>query len=436
MFPLRLPILLLVALSAAVASAAPASEPEPERPGFTLEQAVVLGARNSAAIIQAQGAVRSAAAARRSAWGAYLPRPSLTGTGSVSSSTRFNPQTNLPSTGSSNSVQAGAAVTWDLFTGGRRGAEQDRARAQSTVASSTLVQQERSVTYLVTQAFYEALRGEQLTAVARSRIQRAKVGYAAAEKRALVGSSTRSDVLRAALEVNSASSAELEALNTRDAAELQLGQYVGLTGPARAVPAPGEYDVTPLVVPDSFVEEVVEALPELRAARASVDAARASVRSAQAAYWPTLRLSAGYDWFTQNVDLANGRTSWSGRLGVSLPLFDGFVREETIVNARVTETTVQGQLAELLRTARSELGQAVNRLRLANNRLELTTEAASVAREDLRVQQERYNQGLTTMLEFLTSQENLVTAETDQVGARFDREIARAEVEALSGRSL
>jgi outer membrane protein TolC len=59
-----------------------------------------------------------------------------------------------------------------------------------------------------------------------------------------------------------------------------------------------------------------------------------------------------------------------------------------------------------------------------------------VAREDLRVQDERYRLGASTILDLITSQLNLAQAETDEIAARYDYQIARAELEALVGREL
>ena len=58
------------------------------------------------------------------------------------------------------------------------------------------------------------------------------------------------------------------------------------------------------------------------------------------------------------------------------------------------------------------------------------------AEEDLRVQQERYRLGASTIVDVLTSQEALNQAEVDAVTARFDYVRARAQISALIGRTL
>jgi outer membrane protein len=59
-----------------------------------------------------------------------------------------------------------------------------------------------------------------------------------------------------------------------------------------------------------------------------------------------------------------------------------------------------------------------------------------VALEDYRVQQARYEHGTSTILELVSSQIALAQAENDLINARYDYQIARAELESLVGREL
>ncbi|MGW8283031.1 MAG: TolC family protein, partial [Gemmatimonadota bacterium] len=64
----------------------------------------------------------------------------------------------------------------------------------------------------------------------------------------------------------------------------------------------------------------------------------------------------------------------------------------------------------------------------------LAANAVVVARENLRVQDERYRAGATTILDLLTAQVDLTEAEAGLVQARFTTRLARAGVEAILGR--
>ena len=84
----------------------------------------------------------------------------------------------------------------------------------------------------------------------------------------------------------------------------------------------------------------------------------------------------------------------------------------------------------------AELTARLAELDAARTRTEITQTSVAAATEDLRVQQERYRLGVSTIVDLLTSQEALNQAEVDVVNARFDYLRAKAQIEALIGRNL
>src|SRR5690606_29306148 len=111
-----------LALLACAAAAAPLAGQQPEAV-VTLEEAIEAAGRNHPALIQGRGAVRTAEAGERSAWGSFLPSVSLSSGASRSSTERFNPQTNTTVSGSRDTYSAGLASSLHLLTAGRRRAE-------------------------------------------------------------------------------------------------------------------------------------------------------------------------------------------------------------------------------------------------------------------------------------------------------------------------
>ncbi|MCK5439401.1 MAG: TolC family protein, partial [Gemmatimonadetes bacterium] len=67
---------------------------------------------------------------------------------------------------------------------------------------------------------------------------------------------------------------------------------------------------------------------------------------------------------------------------------------------------------------------------------QLATTAVVVARENLRVQDERYRAGATTIIDLVTAQVDLADAEAGVVQARQQTRLALAGLEAILGRRL
>ena len=91
---------------------------------------------------------------------------------------------------------------------------------------------------------------------------------------------------------------------------------------------------------------------------------------------------------------------------------------------------------EARRAVQANLTQRTTELEAARLRIEITQRSLEAAREDLRVQQERYRLGVSTILDVLTTTEALTQAEVDLVNSRFDYLRAKAAIEAIIGRSL
>jgi outer membrane protein len=92
--------------------------------------------------------------------------------------------------------------------------------------------------------------------------------------------------------------------------------------------------------------------------------------------------------------------------------------------------------ADEQRAVAAELTAQLAELDAATIQIEITLTSVVAATEDLRVQQERYRLGASTIVDVLTSQEALNQAEVDVVVARFDYLRAKASLEALIGRTL
>ncbi len=124
------------------------------------------------------------------------------------------------------------------------------------------------------------------------------------------------------------------------------------------------------------------------------------------------------------------------RVSLTWPLFNGFTRETNVAvqanNYDIAAATAQ----DTRRQTSAALITRVAELNAAKLRVEIARVSIAAAEEDLRVQQERYRLGATTIIEVLASQEALNQAEVDEVAAHFDLLLAKAQIEALIGREL
>jgi outer membrane protein len=385
----------------------------------------------SPAVVASDVSIRTAESERRVATGAYVPTLSAN-----SSLLRSNVTTNSIATETPSSYSAGLASSLDVFTGGRRGAERSRARADVSAAEASNVSQRFAVTLTAQRAFYDNLRASDLVDVARARVTQAERGYRYAQDRVRAGTTTKSDELRARLELTTGRQQLVAALDTLQTSAFTLGRLVGANGPIGAKRSADE-EPRALALSDSeIVRLAIDGSPSVRAARASEQASSAATHSARTLYVPDLRVTGGYNWANQTTIVGGVRPGWSVALGTSFPLFNGFQREDAITRADAVAEVARVTTLDITRQSRAEAARLLSGLRFAEQNISLAGEAVQSAQEDLRVQSERYQAGISTELDQLTSQLALTQARLSLVAARFNYLITRAQLEALVGREL
>ncbi len=406
-------------------------------PRLSLETVVARTLANSPGMAGAQGAVRDAAALRRVTLGAYLPSVALNSSAGWTDQSLATTGVSGSALGSTlNAYGAGLAASVDVFTGGRRGAQRSQAEAISQAADAGLVQQRYATVLVAKQGYFDVLRAHELVRVAAEFVAQAELGLGYARDRLAAGTATRADVLLAELAMSTAHRQQLAARDTLSTTSAALGRLVGADGPVDA-DALIALEPVSLVLGDSGVlASAPAAAPVLVNAQALANADAAAVRASETQYLPTISLGAGYNWSN------NGRvggalpSGWIVAFTTSFPLFNGFVREAAVTQAKVTAEVATATSADTRRFVRAEAQRLLGSLHVAEQDIMLTRDAVRLAGEDLRVIQARYRAGIATILDVLTSQTALIQAELDLVSARFTYQVARASLEALLGRDL
>jgi outer membrane protein len=400
-------------------------------PVVTLTEALEAALLHDPQTVGADAALGAARAQSLAATGAWLPTITLNTVYGNSSNQRFDQATGRL-VSQSYSVQATSGL--EIFDGGRRIAEGRSAAATVRAAEAGSEEQRFRTTLEVKQVFFEAAAAAELLGAARQRMERAERQAEFARTRLELGTATRSDVLRAELELGNAELSAVDAERGLRSARQQLGRRMGHTHEVH--PAPGALPEAPPALPaaEALAARAEETSPQARAARARYDAGRATRAAAYTAYAPSLRATFGYDWAAP--DFPPRDRDWSLRLVASLPVLNGFVREANVARARASERLAGAQARDAAIAARAAALDARRDVEAAGRRVEISGRAVELAREDLRVQEERYRIGNATILDLQASQVALAEAEAGWIGARRALGVAVARLEAVLGETL
>ncbi|MGH7718468.1 MAG: TolC family protein, partial [Gemmatimonadaceae bacterium] len=126
----------------------------------------------------------------------------------------------------------------------------------------------------------------------------------------------------------------------------------------------------------------------------------------------------------------------SVRATVSLPLFDGFVREQRVQEAAVQRSDARYQVRarELQLTADVTAGYLT--LVTQHRAVELQEQNAAKARAELRLAEERYRVGAGSFLDLSDARASFERAESDRITAVYEFHKAFAVLESAVGRPL
>ncbi len=414
-------------LSAALVVAASPGMAQVERV-VSLEEAIELAVAADPLLVGAEATVTQASAGVLQSTGAWLPTLSLNSGYSNSSNQRFDQTTGqLVSESYTSQIQA----SYEIFSAGRRWNDRRSSTAELTSARAGSRAQRFQTILATKERFYEAAAGEEVLAAAQTRLERAHQQVDFARTRLEIGNATRSDLLRAELEVGNAELAVIDAESALRTARLELGRLLGVDGEVQPTDAPLPETAPRLPEIAVLAARAEAASPSAVAAQATLSARRSDIWSARSQYLPTLRITGGYDWFS--FQWPPREQSWSFRLIASLPILNGFQREAGVSRNRAAVVVAEARARDARIAARVAAEDAAREVSASERRAEIAGRAVELAREDLRVQEERYQIGNATILDLQASQVALTDAEVASIRARQAMVTAVARLEAVLG---
>lgn len=413
-----------------------------------LDEAVRLARRNAPASVQSRNEIRQSAGLLRQRYAAFLP--SLNLSAGLSQSEGFNLAQVRDSADTNRFVSVprpfdqdwngnhGLSAQFQIFNGGARLFQLQQARAQLDAAEAADVAQDFTIALQVKQQYYAVLAAREQRLAAQRQLESAEQQLRASTARVQAGAATRSDSLRTSIQVGNARLAILTAENGLANANAALARLIGSE---TLVTADSVSEASETVsLSDAELLAMGDGSPAVLQAQANAVAAKQGNRSLWSQYLPSLSITMSRGFSGRpgafqlwgDGDLNSTRTSYN----VGWQLFNGLNREQQGLSARISVENAEAQLRDARLNARQQMIQQLGAFRTAEVRVQIQLASVAAGEEDLRVQQERYALGASTLLDVLNSQTTLDQARRDLIQARLDARTAKAQIEALIGRDL
>ncbi len=121
---------------------------------------------------------------------------------------------------------------------------------------------------------------------------------------------------------------------------------------------------------------------------------------------------------------------------LSLPLFDGFAREQRVEEAQVAREDARYSVRSRELALSADVTSAYLTLQTAQQTVSLQEQNAAKAKQELKFVQDQYAVGLSTFVDLTTSRTAFAQAEADRINAVYNYHKAFAALESAIGRPL
>ena len=330
-----------------------------------------------------------------------------------------------------NSLSSSFSSSINVFNGFGDVASLDQARLQLTANDLDYERERQTVVFTVMRNYLDLIATNELVRIREENLTAQQQLLTQIEEFVRVGQRATADLYQQQASTATAEANLLDAERSYQLAEVALIQTLQLD-PFGAyefvVPAadstaliPEQYDAR------TMLQNAFERRLDLQAAQYDIDAAEQGVRVAKSGYWPSINFSlntrSSYNDLAQDnfsdQFFDRNRNSSVG-LSLSFPVFDRFFTRNSVQQARVQLNNAQLDMDNMRQNIALQVRQAYLDYLTDEKRLDVTAKQLRSAEQALEAEQERYNVGVSTLVELTQARAAYEQAAGDQLEARYN----------------
>ncbi len=325
------------------------------------------------------------------------------------------------------------SASMPLYDFGRTSRQIRDARLDAQGAGQARQRTHQEVIFSVIEAYLNELLARESVKVAEAAVDMTKSDLARAQARQEQGVGVPSDVLSAQVQLAQAQEDLIRARNAAVLAHAALNVAMGLPedAPTAIEGGLGEvgFDVGDLA---ERQQRALSVRPDYLQADLGKQRAANGVRSARAEFLPKLEMFGSWEQDNQTF-LSRGGNNWTVGASLNFNLFDGGTNRARLAQSHARRRQAEAMQARMASAVRLQVHEAFLNLQTAGERVEVSREAAAQAEESLRIIQNRYEAGLTTITDLLRAETAHTSARKNFLNAIFDYRVGFAALELATG---
>lgn len=322
---------------------------------------------------------------------------------------------------------------WSLFDGLQSWYGVSRSKYMQQASEQQLDRTDQELVYEAVQAYGGVLLAQKQVAVSEDTLKTAQAIEAQSRARVESGMAVDSDLLSAQVAAASRRQEVIQAQNSLALARSQLALALGM--PPDTIYEPqenlAEHSFPAITVAD-LEQQALAKRPDLKQVESERSAQAKSISMARGAFAP--RLNVYGSWETDSPSPGwNGGNNWIAGAELQFDIFDGDSKRAHLAVEKAIQdkgTAVRDAFRDQIRL---QVRKAYYEYDAARQQVEVARGAIQQAEESLRINQTRYDGGLTTVSDLLRVEEAAHRAQTDYWQAVYRMQTSYAGVELAAG---
>ncbi len=324
--------------------------------------------------------------------------------------------------------------TWNLFDSFASWHGVNRAKQMNNAAGHQLARTEQEIVFRVVDSYYAVLLATKQLEVAEQAMKTSQAIMDRSQARFDSGLVVESDLLTAKVRMAARKQELIRARNNLDLARAQLSTAMG--APVDSVFQPTEAlaeHMLPVPVLQEIEKQALANRPDLKRIQSEEAAQQQSLAMAKSSFGPRVNAFAGWEMDNPTFVAGGGGNNWLGGVEVQFDIFQGGAKRAQLSRERALQERVTAMKQVAGDGVRLEVRRAYYDLDSARQEIEVARAAIAQAQDSLRINQNRYDGGLTTITDLLGAEEATRRSQTDYWEAVYRFHTSYANLELASG---
>jgi outer membrane protein len=304
--------------------------------------------------------------------------------------------------------------TWNLFDSMATWRSVNRAERAKDAAGQQLDRTDQEIVFRVADSYYAILLVRKQLEVAEQAMKTAEAILERSKNRVESGVAAESDSLSARVRLAARKQELVRAKNNVAMAQAQLSTAMGLSTQGEFEPtdalAERSLPATPL---EELEKQAIEMRPDLKRIRLEESAQQQSVSIAKSSFGPRVNAFAGWEADNPTLFAGGGGNNWLAGIEVQVDLFQGGAKRAEVARERALQDKIAASKESATDAVRLEVRRAYYDVDATRQQMEVARAAIAESQESLRINQDRYEAGLTTITDLLAAEDTARRTQSD-----------------------